>query len=84
MNAISTTASAVVVGFRALPSFLRRILLVFGFSSAFAAGAFMHNHGAGDLASLFLLVGGIGTLWASGAWRIVKFGLLLALIVSRD
>ncbi|AOJ10087.1 hypothetical protein [Burkholderia mayonis] len=84
MNAITGTVSAVARGFHALPFVLRRILLVFGYSLVFAAGAFMHNRGAGDLASLFLLVGAIGAFWASGTWRIFKIILLFVLIFARD
>ncbi|MGY6240186.1 hypothetical protein ACW910_22145 (plasmid) [Burkholderia ambifaria] len=84
MNAITGTLSAMACGFRALPFLLRRLLLVLGFSLVFAAGAFMHNRGAGDLAALFLLVGAIGTFWASGVWRIFKILLRFALIFSRD
>ncbi|MEK7898088.1 hypothetical protein AAB990_22630 [Burkholderia contaminans] len=84
MNAITGTLSAMARGFRALPFVLRRLLLILGYSLVFAAGAFMHNRGAGDLAALFLLGGAIGTFWASGVWRIFKLLLRFALLVSRD
>ncbi|WP_412530469.1 hypothetical protein [Burkholderia lata] len=84
MNAITGTLFAMARGFRALPFVLRRLLLVLGYSLVFAAGAFMHNRGAGDLAALFLLVGAIGTFWASGILRIFKFILRFALLFSRD
>jgi len=84
MNAITGTLSAMARGFRALPFVLRRLLIVLGYSLVFAAGAFMHNRGAGDLAALFLLVGAIGTFWASGILRIFKFILGFALLFSRD
>ncbi|WP_176091246.1 hypothetical protein [Burkholderia ambifaria] len=84
MNAITGTLSAMARGFRALPFVLRRLLLVLGYSLVFAAGAFMHNRGAGDLAALFLLVGAIGTFWASGILRIFKFILRFARLFSRD
>lgn len=84
MNAITGTLSAMARGFRALPFLLRRLLLVLGYSLVFAAGAFMHNRGAGDLAALFLLVGAIGTFWSSGVWRLFKILLRFALIFSRD
>ncbi|MGG2041487.1 MULTISPECIES: hypothetical protein [unclassified Burkholderia] len=84
MNGITSTISTMVLGFRALPFIVRRILLVLGYSVTFAFGAFLHNRGVGDLAFLLLLVGGIGTFWAGGVWHLVKFGLLLALLVSRD
>jgi hypothetical protein len=84
VNAIAGTLSAMARGFRALPFVLRRLLLILAYSLVFAAGAFMHNRGAGDLAALFLLVGAIGTFWASGVWRIFKLLLRFALLVSRD
>ncbi|WP_186057923.1 hypothetical protein [Burkholderia gladioli] len=84
MNAITSTLSTLALGFRALPFIVRRIFLVLGYTVLFTFGAFLHNRGVGDLAFLCLLVGAIGTFWASGCWHIVKFALLLALMVSRD
>ncbi|MCA7954245.1 hypothetical protein LGM43_28655 [Burkholderia seminalis] len=84
MNSVASTASTVIRGFRALPFVLRRLVLVLVYSLIFVAGAFMHNHGAGDIASLFLLVGAIGTFWAAGAWRVFRLILLLVLVIVGD
>ncbi|MCA8002827.1 MULTISPECIES: hypothetical protein [Burkholderia cepacia complex] len=81
MSQIVGLPAAIVSGYRVLPFLLRRLILVLLYSLLFAAGAFMHNRGAGDVAMLFLLVGAIGTWWASGAWRILKVILLLVFVV---
>ncbi|MCA7888496.1 hypothetical protein LGM58_35535 [Burkholderia contaminans] len=84
MSMIGGLPSAIASGYRALPFVLRRLVLVLVYSLIFMAGAFMHNHGAGDIASLFLLVGAIGTFWAGGAWRVFKVILLLVLVIVGD
>ncbi|MBG0880389.1 hypothetical protein H0X90_26685 [Burkholderia sp. 9775_39] len=84
MSIIGGLPSTIGSGYRALPFVLRRLVLVLVYSLVFTAGAFMHNHGAGDIASLFLLVGAIGTLWAAGAWRVFKVVLLLVLVIVGD
>lgn len=84
MSMIGGLPSAIARGYRALPFILRRLVLVLVYSLIFVAGAFMHNHGAGDIASLFLLVGAIGTLWAGGAWRVLRIVLLFVLIFVGD
>ncbi|TDA45572.1 hypothetical protein [Burkholderia pyrrocinia] len=84
MSMIGGLPSAIASGHRALPFVLRRLILVLVYSVIFVAGAFMHNHGAGDIASLFLLVGAIGTFWAGGAWRVFRIILLLVLVIVGD
>ncbi|MDN7934553.1 hypothetical protein QZM52_25015 [Burkholderia metallica] len=81
MSQLVGLPAAIVSGYRVLPFLLRRLVLVLLYSLLFAAGAFMHNRGAGDVAMLFFLVGAIGTWWASGAWRILKVILLLVFVV---
>ncbi|AKM45343.1 hypothetical protein NL30_36500 [Burkholderia contaminans] len=81
MSGVVGLPAAIVSGYRALPFLLRRLILVLVYSLIFAAGAFMHNRGAGDVAMLFLLAGAIGTWWASGAWRILKIILFLVFVV---
>ncbi|MBN3776577.1 hypothetical protein G3O06_03230 [Burkholderia sp. Ac-20345] len=84
MNTVTGALSAIARGFRALPFVLRRLVLMLAYSLLFVTGAFMKTKGAGDIASPFLLVGAIGTMWASGGWRIFKMILLLVLIIVSD
>ncbi|WP_063553288.1 hypothetical protein [Burkholderia territorii] len=84
MSTIGGLPSAIAGGYRALPFVLRRLVLIVVYSVIFMAGAFMHTHGAGDIASLFLLIGAIGTFWACGAWRVLRIVLLFVLIFVGD
>ncbi|VWC46914.1 hypothetical protein BLA23254_07432 [Burkholderia lata] len=84
MKAVTEALSAVARGYRALPFVVRRIILVLAYSLLFMAGAFMHNRGAGDIADLCLIVGGIGAYWASGMWRMFKVIFFVVRFLGRN